>query len=155
MFRHCLLANPALAGRGANAPQPSGRIVAGIPNTLPPQTFNGVLELGRVGVRAQEGPESLEPCSGRSCAKRAFITCWRARVNDRKLSVVAQYDCILLRGRYPETRRTSAAREPALSLPKGPPIGTIRAVGRSLRLHLRADSSFRLKSGCTQADPKP
>ena len=51
----------------------TGASITGIPNTLPPQDLNGVLELGRVGVCARAG-RRLELCSERSSAKRAFIT---------------------------------------------------------------------------------
>ncbi|MGA9509988.1 MAG: hypothetical protein WBV55_15330 [Candidatus Sulfotelmatobacter sp.] len=44
MLRHCLPANILLGHVSA-----ASETIAGVPNTLPPQTYNGVLELGRVG----------------------------------------------------------------------------------------------------------
>src|SRR5437868_6697519 len=54
------------------------RIVAGIPNTLPPQDFTGMLSLAASDVCA--GRAEARTVLGRPCTKLAFITCWQGQV---------------------------------------------------------------------------
>jgi hypothetical protein len=56
--------------------------LAGIPNTLPPQNKNGVLELGRVGLSARTGTPTLRFQT--LIVKRAFITLCNKTVNRRR-----------------------------------------------------------------------
>jgi hypothetical protein len=69
VFRRCLRQE----SRAVNK-----RTFAGIPNTLPPQTYIGNVEFGRVGVCPRTGKRYHSPSAS---AKRAFITGCRETVN--------------------------------------------------------------------------